>query len=282
MNVVVVYNSASGGGMHLDALKAYFISSGINVAAWFPFGESTARELRRYIKSGETIAVVGGDGTVSAVAALVAGTKAILAPLPGGTLNHFTKDLGITQDIETAIRALKNSKIRTIDAAKVNDAVFINNSSIGLYPSVLRTRTEFERHIGKWPAAVVASFRSFIRMKTYVVTVNNEEIITPFLFVGNGHYDLTKPGVTQRTSLTSGRLSVFIAKTASRMTLLKIALMTLVGNVHMLDEFEVRSTPALTIRTKQSTLRISKDGEVVKVTSPVRYEILAKSLNVRF
>lgn len=282
MKMIVVYNPASGGKMHLDALKTYFVNSGIQVTAWFPFGSSLDRTLRPHIKNGESIAVVGGDGTISAVAAMVVGTKAVLAPLPGGTLNHFTKDLGINQDVEEAIAVLANAKIHTIDASKVNDMIFINNSSIGLYPSALRTRNEFERHIGKWPAVVLASFRSFIRMKTYAVKVGNEEITTPFLFVGNGHYDLTKPGTAERTSLTSGRLSVFVAKTASRLTLLKIALMTLVGNVHVLDEFDVRSAHTLTIRSKRPTLRISKDGEAVSTASPIRYETLAKSLRVRF
>src|SRR5688572_30139506 len=39
------------------------------------------------------VVAAGGDGTVSSVAAAVAGSTAALGVIPLGTLNHFAKDL---------------------------------------------------------------------------------------------------------------------------------------------------------------------------------------------
>ena len=40
--------------------------------------------------------VAGGDGTIATAAATLVDTPAELAVLPGGTLNHFARDLGIS------------------------------------------------------------------------------------------------------------------------------------------------------------------------------------------
>ena len=45
----------------------------------------------------------GGDGTVNAVASKLIGTGTALGVLPLGSLNHFSKDAGIPQDVEQAV-----------------------------------------------------------------------------------------------------------------------------------------------------------------------------------
>ena len=52
----------------------------------------------------EAVVAGGGDGTVSAVASILAGTPVPLGVLPLGTLNHFAKDLGIPLDLQKPSR----------------------------------------------------------------------------------------------------------------------------------------------------------------------------------
>ena len=238
--------------------------------------------LAPFIAKGAMIAVVGGDGTISAVANLVVGTKAVLAPLPGGTLNHFTKDLGISQELDEAIKSLAYSKVHTIDVAEVNKHIFINNSSIGLYPSSLRERDKIETTLGKWPAAVFASVRALVRLRTFTVTIGKETFRTPFVFVGNNKYALDGLGAPVRTRLNQGVLSVFMAKTVSRLALLKITLFALVGKAHLLTDLEVRTVSSLTIKMKRSRTHVSYDGEVRKLPSPLSYSVRKKALRVRY
>lgn len=237
-------------------------------------------KLNKYLKKEVRIAVIGGDGTISAVASKVTGTAAILVPLPGGTLNHFTKDLGVSQNLDQALETLASANVRRIDVARLNNRVFINNSSLGMYPTSLRVRDRYERYIGKWPAAVIAAARTWVGMRSYTVTIDDETFKTPFVFVGNNRYQLDTVGTAVRDDLDDDCLSVFIAKTTSRWKLLKIALWALIGKSKELDEFEVRAASSLTIRARKRHLHVSYDGEVIRMKSPLHYKIEPKALRV--
>jgi diacylglycerol kinase family enzyme len=101
------------------------------------------REAAARAVADPTCAVVvagGGDGTVNAVAGVLAGTEKPLGVLPLGTLNHFAKDLGIPHEVERAVQLLGTGAPRRVDVAEVNGRVFVNNSSIGVYPLAVRER----------------------------------------------------------------------------------------------------------------------------------------------
>lgn len=282
MKIVLVYNPTSGSALTKKVLQEKCTANAISVEAWVKVDDRLESKLGAHVARGAIVAVVGGDGTINTVANLIAGKKAVLAPLPGGTLNHFTKDLGIAQDIDDAFAALSRSRTHVIDVAAVNGRVFINNSSIGLYPSSLRERDKIEATFGKWPAAVVASVRTLVRLRAFTVTIGKETFRTPFVFVGNNEYKLDGIGAPVRTRLDGGVLSIFVAKTVSRWSLLKICLFALVGRARTLNDFEVRKVTSLTIKMKKPHLHVSYDGEVRTFSSPLTYEIRKKALHVRY
>lgn len=282
MNVVLVYNEAAGSALQASALRAKCRTHGITIDQTITVGAPSWRQrVTTCAEASKIIAVYGGDGTLSAVAGMLFGTKAVLAPLPGGTLNHFTKDLSIPQDIDAALQRLAHAATKTIDIATVNDTVFINNSSLGLYPTSLRERDRFEDRLGKWPAAVIGSFRAIARLRTYTVTINNETFHTPFIFVGNNTYEIDTVGGVTRREIDQGTLSVFIARTASRVKLIAIAFSTLVGQAKQLHEFDVRTVSALTVETKRRYVHVAHDGEVSRIRSPLHYKLHAKALRIK-
>ncbi len=276
----MVYNPKSGSALDTNTLRQKCDATDITIDTLIAINDRLESELKPHIEKAATIGVIGGDGTVSAVATLVANTKATLLPLPGGTLNHFTKDLGIAQSIDDALHQATTQTPRTVDSACVNDLRFINNSSIGIYPSTLHERKEIEPKFGKWTAAVIASFRSFARLKTYQVTIDGETFDTPFIFIGNNRYELDTLGGVERSSLDQGVLTVFVAKTQSRLALLKIALFALIGKAAELDEFDIFHPSNLTVKAKKSILSVSHDGEVSKLSSPLTYTIEPNSLKI--
>lgn len=65
--------------------------------------------------------------------------------LPLGAFNHFAKDARIPTDLRSAVEAICRGRAIQVDAGRVNGRVFLNNSSVGLYPSAVGKRNEL-RH----------------------------------------------------------------------------------------------------------------------------------------
>lgn len=271
MKVIVVYNPKSGSARPKASLKRMFTNAGLSVEKWIDVTLDTAEETLRTLKTSPvTVAAIGGDGTIASVATQLAGGKAILAPLPGGTLNHFTKDVGITQDLPEAIKRIPTSRKTKIDYATVNGRVFLNNSSIGIYPVSLQTRKRFEDRLGKWPAAIVASVRAFVRFKLYRVTINGKTFKTPFIFIGNNTYHLEHGA--ERKTLNGGKLCAYAIASDKRYTVVKLIWAALTKKLHTQEEFIEAHPLKLTIHTKRPQVSVSTDGEVLRLNSPLAYE----------
>lgn len=281
MKIVLVYNPRSGKAFKRNDLRKRCEMHGIDIEHIIEVEDGYEKRVKKLAQEGRVIAVIGGDGTLSSVANIIIGTPAIFAPLSGGTLNHFTKDLGISQDLDEALENLKKAKSKKIDAASVNGTVFINNSSIGLYPLSLQTREELEQHnVSKWLAAIIASAKALARYRIFTVTINGETFKTPFLFVGNNDYHITSRSKFERTNLTGGTLSVYTVATASRLELIKLLCFALIGKLRQTKEFKTWHPTKLTVHTKRPRVRVARDGELEKLDTPLEYKALVGALRV--
>lgn len=279
MNAVVVYNSRSGSAVTLSELKRLFTRANIDVSEYIAIATDIHSALQPYIKKKDIVIVgIGGDGTLRSIAAELVGSQCVFAPLPGGTLNHFTKDLGIEQSLANAISRLPHARITRIDTVSVNGILFLNNSSIGLYPSTLSDRTRLQRYIGKWPAALVASVRAIVRFTLYDVSIAGESFQTPFVFIGNNNYDID--ALMSRTSLDQGVMSIYSVASSRRWVLFKILFFGLIHKRDITKELKFHTTDDVSIVVRKKHVRVSYDGEHSRMTPPLRYKVRARSLRV--
>ncbi|HUR88354.1 MAG TPA: diacylglycerol kinase family protein, partial [Ramlibacter sp.] len=166
-SAVVIVNASSGAGCasgYDRELQERFAAAGLQAKVELVAdGEAIVRAARKALDDGiQCIVAGGGDGTVSAVASQLAGTQAALGVLPLGTLNHFAKDNGIPLDLDPAIAVIAAGQVTEIDVAEVNGRIFINNSSLGLYPDIVLDRERQRRRLGrgKWMALAAASLHA--------------------------------------------------------------------------------------------------------------------------
>src|SRR5581483_228033 len=186
-------------------------------------GQCTVRCKAIAERGDELLVVGGGDGTVSAAASALAGTKTLLGILPLGTLNHFARDLKIPADLDEAARLIASGTERPVDVGEMNGRIFINNSAIGLYPLMVVDRDLQRKRLGrsKRLAMIVASLRTLVRFNHHrlTLTVNEERtghVDTPLLFVGNNDYRTDIGAAGQRDRLDAGELSVFVMRKKTR------------------------------------------------------------------
>ena len=249
-------------------------------------GEAMIERAKRALAEGaRSVIAGGGDGTINAVASVLAGSAVRLGVLPLGTLNHFAKDLKIPLDLDEAVANALNGVTRKVDVGEVNGRIFLNNSSLGIYPDIVRDREHQQRHLGrgKWPAfgrAVFAAARRFpflnVRLK-----INGEEHLrrTPFVFIGNNEY---LQGLTMgtRERLDSGKLCLYMAQKPTRLGMLRYAIHALFGRLAQARDFDVLSAPELVIEPRRHHLRVATDGEVTVMQPPLCYRSRASALNV--
>ncbi len=228
----------------------------------------------------------GGDGTISSVAALVSKTDKMFGVLPLGTLNNFSKDLGIPQDINEAIALIAAGNTTRIDLADLNGRVFINNSSIGLYPRIVRNRVQQQQRLGygKWRAAFWATIKMF-RVSPFLkigLVVDGKFFIrkVPFLFVGNNRYEMDLYNIGRRPSLSDGKLSIYFLHRGGRLGVLRMLFRTLTGRVKQWRDFEEVLTDSITIQTRRRYLNVAFDGEISMMATPLKYSIIPDALTV--
>jgi diacylglycerol kinase family enzyme len=198
-----------------------------------------------------------------------------LGVLPLGTLNHFAKDNGIPLELDAAVASLLNGKLMQVDVGEVNGHIFINNSSIGLYPRIVQWReAEQDRGAGKWLAflqAATFAFYSFAKLNIRVVAPGNRQtaLRTPFVFIGNNKYEITGLKAGSRERLDRGLLWVHAAPDTGRVELAGLALKTLAG-LHSRREWYITESDKAEIDFRGRALKVSVDGEVIELASPLR------------
>lgn len=286
MRVIALVNAKAGGGdAGPDRIRAVLAAAGLEAEVRPVPGDAIAIEARRAADGGaDAVIAAGGDGTVSAVAGALVGGATPLGVLPAGTFNHFAKDLGLPADLEGAARVIAAGAVRAVDVAELGGRVFVNNSSIGLYPLAVRER-EARRHLLPKPLAMaLAMARTLIRLPVHRLRLVVEGAAlprrTPILFVGNNAYDAALVAEQRRPALDGGALSVVVVRHASRLRLLGLALRALLGRVDLVRDLETLTVDALRVESHHPWLLVSADGEVLRLRPPIEYRIRPRALRV--
>ncbi|HTH36538.1 MAG TPA: diacylglycerol kinase family protein [Pyrinomonadaceae bacterium] len=288
--VEVIINAGSGSVLADEtecSLHDSFLERGIRTTIRLATTGAEVELLAAEAANGEAEVIVaaGGDGTISTVAKEVHRTGKVLGILPLGTLNNFSKDLGIPQIIGDAVTTIAEGNVSQIDMAEVNGRVFLNNSSIGLYPRMVRHRVEQQRlGYGKWRAAFWAWLRIFRLSPFLDVTIKIDNKVfrrkLPFVFVGNNEYEMDLYNIGRRPTLDEGKLSVYFIHSGGRWGVTLLLLHTLTGRLKQWRDFEAVSSEEVTIASRKKRLLVAFDGEVGVMQTPLCYRSLPKALKV--
>jgi diacylglycerol kinase family enzyme len=293
--IPVFLNPRAGGRDQTDTAARViqlFAARGIqaSIESW-PGAGHVAAAVREAARGATAVVAGGGDGTVSTVASALVGTDVRLGVLPIGTLNHFAKDAGIPLDLEKAVAAIAEGRSIAVDVGEVNGRTFLNNCSIGLYPTIVRSRESLERQgHGKWWAFVLSAFRILPRHHRLRVVLDADgrpsAWRTPFVMVANNAYEVSGVHFGARASLTGGRLFAYVAPRIRARDLpasvLKAVFARLSREASGVPE-EFRSVSASHLRIGiegNSTIPVAIDGEVGTTPVPIECRCRQAALQV--
>lgn len=286
----IILNGSSGSGDCTAAAKRVaeiFAAVGrdarITVAK---SGDEIRAAAEHAVKAGgDAIVAGGGDGTINTVAAVVVGTALPLGVLPLGTLNHFAKDLGIPLTLDEAAQVVLDGTVCQVDVGEINGRIFLNNSSLGVYPAIVRLRERYQAGgLGKWIAALWAGLTVLRRhpFMTVRIVAEGQELLrrTPFVFVGNNEYRMVGLHAGTRESLAKGRIALYVLSAERRIGLLRLAWQVLRKGVDQVQELDLLSVEQATIETRRRQVQIALDGEVIVSATPLAYRARPQDLQV--
>jgi diacylglycerol kinase family enzyme len=230
--------------------------------------------------------VAGGDGSVHHVLQALVNTEGVLGVVPVGSVNHLARDLELPMEWRPAFDVALNGAIRQIDVGLINGTYFLNSVMLGFYPTISVYREQFRSLHSKWRAYAKAArlaLRQFPHV-TLVVEMDGrvETLRTQMFVVSVNAYDLTATGmVSPKTTLTDGRLSIYTLSFMSRWQFIRAAAKYFRGKITDVPGFRRVRTSQLRIDTARRKLRVSVDGELVKIQPPLQIAAVPASLLVR-
>ena len=267
--IAVVVNRRSGSAdIDLDALVERMRGDGAEIVSVAAAEDPSGLDglLRDAADAADTIALGGGDGTISAALDLFRETGRTLGILPLGTANDLARSLGIPLDPLEAADIVRTGTPRRIDLGDINGRLFCNAVSLG-FPVALARHQDSDRK--KWlgllayPLLWLEADREYeplrltLRHDGTETTLDNVFTLT----VMNGRYHGGGLSVDDVSQIDDGMLKIYCLRELGKWRLLRALVSLKRGRLF-------RESGTLLVRAGEvriasgRTLSINVDGDV--------------------
>jgi diacylglycerol kinase family enzyme len=223
-------------------------------------GEDAA-ELAREADA-EALGMAGGDGSLGVVAGVAIERNLPFVCIPFGTRNHFARDIGLDRDDPVAaLDAFADGVERPIDVGRVNDRLFLNNVSLGVYARLVHRR-EHHRRRSDALARLRALGAVLRHHKRLGMTIDGRPVQARVVLVSNNEYELSVLSLGERERVDEGKLHVYAPTGLLR------------------SGWEERSCESLTIDARAGRIRAAVDGEPTALETPLEFKVEPGALRV--
>jgi undecaprenyl-diphosphatase len=218
----------------------------------------------------KALGVAGGDGSVAAAAEVALEHGLPLAVVPAGTLNHFARDVGL-ESPQSAVDAVVSGEAVQVDVAEVNGTPFLNTSSIGAYPEMVRRRDRMAGRLGKWMALTVAAAQVLRTGTPVSLVVNGRPLHVWILFVGNCLYSPRGLSPAWRPRLEDGLLDVQYLRADLRWGRVRAVLATLLGVSEHSRSYGHFTAEEVHVVSGSGPQQVAYDGEMGEKAAEFRF-----------
>jgi diacylglycerol kinase family enzyme len=282
---VLLINPKSGGGKaaRFD-LAEEARRRGVEPVVLQP-GDDLLELAQRAVSGGaEVIGMAGGDGSQALVATVAMQHGIPHVCIPSGTRNHFALDLGLDRDdVVGALDAFTDGAERRIDLARVNDRIFVNNASLGVYAQVVQSDAYRDAKLETWSQMLPELLGPDAPPIDLAFEGPDESNYTdaPLLLVSNNPYRLTSIGGTgTRPRLDTGRLGIFAVRVRSPADVAALVALETLGQSQRFPGLLEWSQPTFAVHSG-APVAVGLDGEALMLEPPLRFASLPGALCVR-
>ena len=235
-------------------------------------------------RGAQVVGMAGGDGSQALVATVAARREVAYICVPAGTRNHFALDLGLDRDdVVGALDAFTDAVERRIDLARVNDRVFVNNASLGVYAKIVQSGAYRDAKLETWTRMLPGLLGPDAEPIDLELTAPDGSLCddAPLVLVSNNPYRLTSlAGAGTRTRLDTGLLGVVAARVRTAADVSKLVALEMVGQVERFSGLVSWRTLELEVRSG-GPVEVGLDGEALVLAPPLRFTSMPGALRVR-
>lgn len=250
-------------------------------------GADITRLTREALRDGHGhIVAAGGDGTICAVASVIAGHDVTFGVIPMGTFNFFARGLGIPEEPGGAIEVLQSGRARAVTVGEVNGRLFLNNASLGAYPAILDQREGIYKRWGRsrlaayWSVlTALTGFRTPLRMRIVVDGVERRRK-TALAFVAMSAYQLELYGLEGARAIRDGQFALYVSPDTGRLGLIRQAVLLAWRRLRPGRDVELMTGREIVIETNRRKRLLARDGEKEELGDPFRFVTRPDSLRV--
>ena len=233
------------------------------------------------------VVAAGGDGTLNAVAAKLKGTHIPMGILPLGTFNYVARLLNIPLDLIEAAQVIATGTTRAVHVAQINQHIYLNNASLGLYPLFIQKRERYNQYLGRLPLhAYTSGLDVLIRdRKELKLKIAIDGILyplkTPLIFFGNNQLQLSEMNLRIAQAAEQGKVAGVVVAKSDKLTLFKILWQMIQGKLDQASDVYSFAADQVVIHSTQTQLTVAIDGEIVKMRPPLHISVQKNALNIK-
>jgi diacylglycerol kinase family enzyme len=284
-HAVLLMNPRSGGGKaEKFQLERECRERGIEPIVLGPDDDLRQLAEDAVARGADVIGMAGGDGSQALVGAVASAHGIPHVVVPAGTRNHFALDLGLDRDdVVGALDAYADWVERTIDLAEVNDRVFVNNATLGLYARIVQS-----------PEYRDAKVQTAVEMLPELIGPDAEPLDLRFtgpdgqavetaavILVSNGPYELRHAqGRGSRARIDDGVLGVVTLNLSSAADVQRMLSMQAVGQLDRFDGWREWTTGRFEVDSGDA-IEVGVDGEALTMDPPLVFTTRPGALRVR-
>ena len=278
--VVLVINPASGSGTGVRVIDEARAALPEMEIVELEKDDDVEEVLRATAQRADVLAVGGGDGTVACAAGVALAADRPLAVFPGGTFNHFAKDIGC-ETVAKTVEAIRTGSVVCVDVLRLNETgTVINTASIGAYPTFVQKREKLEHKIGKPLAGVYAMFHTLRRGEPVRIHYDNKTLQTSLFFLGNSSYLPSGFAPSRRLRMDDGLMDVRILETEKRFSRLRILTSLALGRLVRSPLYHELRVPEFTFRAVDGPTLLAHDGELADELDEASFTVRYRALPV--
>lgn len=225
------------------------------------------------------VVAAGGDGTLNAVAQRLMHTNIPMGILPLGTFNYVARVLNIPLDLIQAANIIATGQNREVHVAQLNDHIYLNNASLGLYPLFIQKREFYNQKFGRFPLhAYTSGLDVLIRDRKELkleIEVDHHiyPVKTPLIFFGNNQLQLADLNLKIAKDAAQGKVAGVVVAKSDKRTLFKLLWQLMRGNIEKAPDVYSFAAEQVTIHTKRNKITVAIDGEIVEMKPPLQISV---------